>query len=372
MTEVQPDPRAEHARTVFVSGCYDILHAGHLQFFEEARALGHRLVVSFASNEVLWHYKKRRSSIPDDHKRRLLAGLKVVDEVVLGTDLRHPGLDFEAHFRRLQPDILVVTEDDQYAEPKRRLCEEVGARYLVLPKTPPQFEPVSTSSIVRWIQAPTEAPLRVDFAGGWLDVPRFARPGARVVNCSISPLVSLREWNYEKCSGLGGSGAWALLHGQCGIDSELRLGVGWQDPAAIRETGLCVWESGQEPALDFKDSGSFLRGVMALRWTGRGHDTPALADHPRNYDLIERAGLHAAAAVRARSLSELGQAVRWSYEAQLDEGMEALPELGSLARKYCGGGWGGYALYLYADAAARRKAIQGCPDTRPVEPFLRL
>lgn len=121
-------------KKVFVSGCYDILHAGHLQFFEEARALG---------------------------------------------------------------DYLIVTEDDKYGDLKRELCTKVGAHYTILPKTPPRFEPVSTSSIVRWVQAPTEAPLRVDFAGGWLDVPRFSRPGAFIVNCAISPLVSLREWPYE-------------------------------------------------------------------------------------------------------------------------------------------------------------------------------
>ena len=37
---------------------------------------------------------------------------------------------------------------------------------------------------------------RVDaggFGGGWLDVPRLARPGAEIDNCAISPVVSLRE-----------------------------------------------------------------------------------------------------------------------------------------------------------------------------------
>ena len=101
-------------------------------------------------------------------------------------------------------------------------------------------EPVSTSSIVRWVQAPTEAPLRVDFAGGWLDVPRFSRPGEFVVNCAISPLVSLREWPYEKQAGLGGSGAWALLNGRDGIESEIDLGVGRigeRQEADIRKRG---------------------------------------------------------------------------------------------------------------------------------------
>ena len=59
--------------------------------------------------------------------------------------------------------------------------------------------------------------------------------------------MSLRDWNYEKQSGLGGSGAWALLNGENGVDAELDLGVGWQDPAVINEGGLCVWRSGQRP-----------------------------------------------------------------------------------------------------------------------------
>ena len=71
-------------KTRCVSGCYDILHAGHIQFFEEARALGDHLTVSFATEEVLWVHKARRPSIPDDHKKVLLEGLRCVDKVVLG------------------------------------------------------------------------------------------------------------------------------------------------------------------------------------------------------------------------------------------------------------------------------------------------
>ena len=65
---------------VFVSGCYDILHAGHVQFFREARALGDHLTVCFASSDVLWHHKQRRSSLPDEHKRALIAAMEMVDE----------------------------------------------------------------------------------------------------------------------------------------------------------------------------------------------------------------------------------------------------------------------------------------------------
>lgn len=357
-------------RTVFVSGCYDILHAGHLQFFSEARALGDRLVVSFASDAVLLAHKERASSLPEEHKKALLESLRMVDEVVIGRG-HELGLDFKDDFLRIRPAILAVTEDDKYAGAKRALCAQVGARYVVLPKTPPRFKPVSTSSIVRHIRAPQQAPLRVDFAGGWLDVPRLARPGAHIVNCAISPLVSLAEWPYEKYAGLGGSGAWALLQGDDGVSSELNLGVGWQDPAVIREGGLCVWRSGSAPDLALKTDGAMLRGRMALRWTGSGHRTPDNVDHQRDYALIERAGRLAAQAVHAADLAGLAEAVRLSHEAQLGEGMEKLPAApGALAWKYCGGGWGGYALYLFPDSAAR-DSFAKAPGNIAIEPYLK-
>jgi hypothetical protein len=268
-------------------------------------------------------------------------------------------LDFKENFLRLRPHILAVTEDDQYGPLKRALCDEVGAKYVVLPKTPPLFPPISTTEIVRFIRAPREAPLRVDFAGGWLDVPRHAVPGSYIVNSAISPTVSLRQWPYEKNAGLGGSGAWAMLNGKDGVSSELDLGVGWQDPAVIGESGLCVWRSGARPSLEVKTDGAILRGKMALYWTGNSHSTPGVVDQGRNYAAIVQAGATAQAAVWKSDCAMLADAVRQSYAVQVAEGMRPLPEgfPGLLARKYCGGGFGGYAVYLFETESARDQAV---------------
>lgn len=365
---------------VLVSGCYDILHAGHIQFFREAKALGSHLTVCFASAEVLWLHKQRRSSLPDEHKRAVIAALEMVDEVIVTHGIEE-GLDFKEDFLRLRPDVLAVTDDDGYGALKRELCARVGTRYVVLPKTPPKFSPISTSEIVRWIKAPQEAPLRVDFAGGWLDVPRYARPGGYIVNCAISPTVSLRSWPYERNAGLGGSGAWTLLNGKDGVMAELDLGVGWQDPAVIQEAGLCVWRSGRRPELEVKTGGDLLRGLMALRWCGKEHSTPSMVNDARDYDAIFRAGLAARDAVWQNSLTGLAAAVRQSYAVQRAEGMEPLPgdseaahaslaACRPLAWKYCGGGFGGYAVYLFADSGGRDEASQ-LPGFRPVEPYVR-
>eukprot|EP00341_Mesodinium_pulex_P004235 CAMPEP_0116981776 /NCGR_PEP_ID=MMETSP0467-20121206/59929_1 /TAXON_ID=283647 /ORGANISM="Mesodinium pulex, Strain SPMC105" /LENGTH=80 /DNA_ID=CAMNT_0004676103 /DNA_START=252 /DNA_END=494 /DNA_ORIENTATION=- len=80
-------------------------------------------------------------------------------------------------------------------------------------------------------------------------------------------MVSLEDWSYEKSSGVGGSGAYMILTSeniQEALEKELNLGVGWQDPAVINETGLCVWKSGLKPQLEMKTDGSFVKGKLAL------------------------------------------------------------------------------------------------------------
>jgi hypothetical protein len=297
----------------------------------------------------------------------------MVDAVVVGED-EERGLDFKSHFLRVRPQLLVATEDDKYGAVKRELCSQVGAEYYVLPKTL-GYAPVSTTSILQNIRTPSLCPLRVDFGGGWLDVPKHARPGAFVVNCAVSPLVSLARWPYRIGGGLGGSAAHALLEGRDALEAELAAGVGWQDPAVLRETGLCVWRSGPRPELEFKTGGGFLAGRMALMWTGAPHVTAEKTDVTRDYDQVERAGALARAAALpgqepSAALEAMAAAVDASYGVQLGEGMEPLPGHGALARKYCGGGWGGYALYLFGSEAARAEFLAAVSETHAVEPFL--
>jgi cytidyltransferase-like protein len=357
---------------VFVSGCYDILHAGHITFFEQAKALGDHLTVCFASERSLLLHKGRKPSIPDDHKRYILSNLKCVDAVVSG-DSDEYGLDFMDHFLHIKPDILAVTEDDMYSDSKKQLCNQIGAQYVVLPKTPPDFESISTTRIIKCIQAPVEAPLRVDFAGGWLDVPKYVMYGGYIVNCAISPTVSLNEWSYHQQAGLGGSGAWAILNGVSSVDSELQLGAGWQDPAVISETGCCVWRSNDTPVLDFKQSGEFLKGRMALYWTGTPHTTSDLVNLERDYTSISSASRIARFAVLNSDITALCNAVNMSYKAQLKEGMIELPAFdGALAKKYCGSGHGGYALYIFGSRDARDNAVSNNDAITPIEPYISL
>jgi cytidyltransferase-like protein len=358
-------------KKVFVSGCYDVIHGGHIEFFTQAKALGDYLIVCFAGDKSLLLHKNRKSSLPEAHKKRLLESLSMIDEVVIGDYLDELGLDFKNHFLNIKPDILAVTEDDKYAQEKTALCKQIGAEYVVLPKTL-NFEKISTTEIINYIKAPTEIALRVDFAGGWLDVPKFSKPGAYIVNCTITPMVSLNKWDYEMGGGLGGSAAYSIITGKNGITSELDLGVGWQDPAVIMETGLCVFKSGRQPELEFKVNPDFLKGKMALLWTGKNHTTYNNVDLQRDFNKIEVAGKLAREAVNPLNISyeKLCEAVKLSYEVQIGEGMSPLPEHQEIAKKYSGGGHGGYALYLFNNEEDRNKFLES-ENTVKIEPFIR-
>lgn len=214
-----------------------------------------------------------------------------------------------------------------------------------------------------------KVPLRVDLAGGWLDVPSKARPDGIIVNCAISPMVGKDDWPYRIGGGLGGSAANAILSGKDPFKSELGMGVGWQDPAIIIETGLCAWRSGSRPELTARNDGKILAGRMAVVWTGQRHYTPGLVDNPRDYDMIVESGKACHLGMMANDLDGICKGIQKYYAAQLKEGMNQLPWNGALACKYCGGGFGGYALFVFRDPQHRDAFVGQSQDAIAIEPY---
>ena len=215
-------------------------------------------------------------------------------------------------------------------------------------------------------------PLRIDFAGGWLDVPKNSISGGYIVNCTISPLVSLENWPYEKGSGLGGSAAYSILQIKNGVQAELDNGVGWQDPAVISETGLCIWRSGVTPVLEAKYNPDWLTEKLLILWTGNSHNAPDITNKKRDYALIKKAGLVAKQGADKQDVKLLAKAVDLSYRVQIKEGMVPLPKIsGALARKYLGAGHGGYALYIFKSKTDRQKAAKKFKLSKIIEPYFR-
>lgn len=101
------DARAQGERIVFTNGCFDILHAGHVTYLEQARALGDRLVVAVNDDASVSRLKGPGRPINSvDRRMAVLAGLGAVDWVVSFTEDTP-----EALLTQVRPDVLVKGGD---------------------------------------------------------------------------------------------------------------------------------------------------------------------------------------------------------------------------------------------------------------------
>lgn len=139
------DARASGERIVFTNGCFDIIHAGHVGYLEEARKQGDRLVVAVNSDTSIRKLKGEGRPInPLDRRMAVLAGLESVDWVVSFSEDTPERL-----LRRVKPEVLVkggdYREDQVVGAP---LVRAHGGEVRVLSF----IENCSTTSIVNKIR----------------------------------------------------------------------------------------------------------------------------------------------------------------------------------------------------------------------------
>jgi len=97
----------KHQPLVFTNGCFDILHAGHVDLLTRARALGTKLIVGINNDESVRKIKGApRPFVTQQARAEILAGLKAVDEVRV-FDAATP----ENLLRQVKPDVLVKGGD---------------------------------------------------------------------------------------------------------------------------------------------------------------------------------------------------------------------------------------------------------------------
>jgi cytidyltransferase-like protein len=182
-----PNKEEEMPKKVFVSGCFDMLHSGHVEFFREAAAYGD-LYVALGSDKTVYDLKGRAPINNEEERRFMVRSVSYVKEAFIsqGSGM----LDFEVELHQLKPDILIVNEDGNIPE-KRELCEELGIEYLILHREPhPGLTPRSTTALRRRHLIP----YRIDLAGGWLDQPWVSEhyPGC-VITISLEPTLEFNE-----------------------------------------------------------------------------------------------------------------------------------------------------------------------------------
>ena len=140
-----PQLQAQGKRVVFTNGCFDLLHAGHIKFLEEARRLGDVLVVAVDSDESVRQVKgEGRPIIGEGERLRILAALAAVDYVTVFTSAQLPEL-----LSSLKPDLL--TKGSNYPAEQVAGAEIVasyGGQVVLIPVT----EPVSASDLIQRIK----------------------------------------------------------------------------------------------------------------------------------------------------------------------------------------------------------------------------
>jgi len=138
---------ARPGQVVFTNGVFDLLHAGHVAFLTDARALGTALVVGVNDDDSARRLGKGpgRPFVPVDDRMRVLAALSAVDCVVPFPE-DTPAELIEA----LDPDVLVKGSDyDPTTLPGREHVLARGGVVTVLPLLPDR----STSALVERIRA---------------------------------------------------------------------------------------------------------------------------------------------------------------------------------------------------------------------------
>jgi len=142
MEQASPDrPR----KRVMVSGCYDLLHAGHVVFFETAARYGD-LYVCLGSDRTIEALKGRPTRFNERERLYIVQSIRFVHEARVSRGSGH--LDFEPELLDIKPDVFIVNHDGG-SDAKRALCAQHGVEYLELPRDPKPGLPARSSSAIK-------------------------------------------------------------------------------------------------------------------------------------------------------------------------------------------------------------------------------
>ena len=177
------------AKKVFVSGCYDMLHSGHVAFFKEAAQFGD-LYVGIGSDNTIFELKARQTVCSETERLYMVKAVKYVKDACINSGSGM--MDFVESVDRIKPDVFVVNEDGD-SSVKRVFCEERGIEYVVLKHVPDEGLTKRSTTLIR-NTVKSQLPYRLDLAGTWIDQPYVSKfhPGW-ALTISLEPTIEFGE-----------------------------------------------------------------------------------------------------------------------------------------------------------------------------------
>ncbi|MCJ7702738.1 MAG: adenylyltransferase/cytidyltransferase family protein [Anaerolineales bacterium] len=172
---------------VIVSGCFDLLHSGHITFFETASRYGD-LYVALGSDRTVFDLKGKTPVNSQEERLYMVQSVRCVHQAFIsqGSGM----LDFIYELLTIKPDYFVVNADGNTPE-KEEICQKYGIEYIVLRRESHEgLVPRSTTAL----RTVNQIPFRIDLAGGWLDQPYVSKhyPGS-VITISIEPTIQFNN-----------------------------------------------------------------------------------------------------------------------------------------------------------------------------------
>jgi len=364
-------------KKVFVSGCYDMLHSGHVAFFKEASQYGD-LYVGLGSDATIEDLKGRQTINSEQERLYMVKSIKYVTDAFVN---RGSGImDFQEELANLKPDFFVVNEDG-YSPTKKAICKDLGIELKVLERIPDAGLPARSTTAMRSADN-CSLPYRIDLCGTWIDQPYVSKyaPGW-AITLSLEPIVDYNErcgmststrnaakkiWPYYLPLDKPEKLAEILFKYENAPGTTLVSGA--QDAIGICMPGLVRHHYDKEywpTAIESVHDDAILSWLedhifMVLLWP-RPAQTDLLKDTHINKENVENlaaASEKAWEAINAQDLTTFAEAFRASFEAQttmfpsmLNDDILAVIDSyrdQALAWKLAGAGGGGY-LVLLAD-----------------------
>lgn len=360
-------------KKVFVSGCYDMLHSGHVAFFEEASMHGD-LYVGIGSDKTVYELKSRKTVNNEQERLYMIKALRMVRDAWINSGSGI--LDFEPELVLLKPDIFFVNSDG-HSDIKEQLCRKLQIEYIVSKRVPHEGLPVRSTTALR---EECHIPYRIDLAGGWLDQPYVSSlyPGPVLTIC-IEP-----DYEFNDRSGMSTSSRkkaielWSVDI-PAGNKEQLARTLfcfenppgtkyisGSQDSIGITIPGLNrlqyngdYWPSEIESNLNEETLSWIEKHLWLIPLYPRLNNFDVLAD--TNINKTDAGRLSEAAnkcwkAILNKDLSAFGVSIKESFEAQIamfphmvsEDIMQLLDKYKSqaLGWKLSGAGGGGYFIFV--------------------------
>lgn len=175
-------------KKVFVSGCYDLLHSGHVEFFRQASQFG-ELYVGIGSDRTILHYKNHKTVYSEQERLFMVKSIKYVKDAYINAG--DGVMDFVPTLDIVKPDVFVVNSDGG-SDDKRKVCESKGIEYIVLERDPHEGLQARSSTVLK--KSPCQLPTRLDLAGTWIDQPYVScyNPGW-AITISLEPSFDIRD-----------------------------------------------------------------------------------------------------------------------------------------------------------------------------------